>query len=162
MSPTHFQSILRTARMTDIFSKEKRSAIMRSIKSVGNASTELKLINIFRIHSIKGWRRNYAVIGKPDFVFPRRKIAVFVDGCFWHGHHCRNTTPKQNRMYWLAKIGRNRSRDQEITKIFEIRGWKVIRIWECELRKTALPVKLEILKSIDVFSAPKIRTKLLR
>lgn len=68
--------------MADIFDKEKRSAIMRQIKSKGNKSTELRLIAVFKKNKITGWRRHYPVKGHPDFVFPKEKIAVFVDGCF--------------------------------------------------------------------------------
>lgn len=79
--------------MADVFDKEKRSSIMQCVRSKGNKSTEIKLIQVFAENGITGWRRNYQVKGHPDFVFPKRKIAVFVDGCFWHGHDCRNTRP---------------------------------------------------------------------
>ena len=121
--------------MTDIFSKETRSSVMRGIKSKGNKSTELKLIEIFKQRGIKGWRRNYHVIGKPDFVFLNKKIAVFADGCFWHGHNCRNLTPRQNEEFWRLKVERNRQRDIKITSIFEVRGWTVFRFWECQIKK---------------------------
>lgn len=106
---------------------------MRQIKSRNNKSTEIKLIEIFKAESIKGWRRNYTLFGNPDFVFPKLKITLFVDGCFWHGHNCRNTTPKNNEMYWTAKINRNKNRDIEVTRLLIKKGWKVLRIWECEL-----------------------------
>ena len=85
--------------MADTFSKEKRSQIMRQVKSSRNKSTEIKLIDFFKRYSIKGWRRNYKLFGKPDFVFLKSKKAIFVDGCFWHGHDCRNTKPKDNKEY---------------------------------------------------------------
>ena len=69
------------------------------------------------------------------FVFPEKRIAIFVDGCFWHGHECRNITPSDNAEYWKKKRERNKRHDLEITKLFEKRGWMVIRIWECELKK---------------------------
>ena len=72
----------------------------------------------------------------PDFVFLNRKLAVFVDGCFWHGHDCRNTRPDANAEYWNAKRERNIKHDAEITARFESRGWKVLRIWECELKRS--------------------------
>ena len=122
--------------MTDIFSIEKRTEIMKAIKPKGNRSTEIKLIEFFRINHIKGWRRNYNVKGHPDFVFLNEKIVVFVDGCFWHGHNCRNITPKQNAEYWNKKRAYNIKHDKEITELFETRGWLVIRIWECELKKS--------------------------
>jgi DNA mismatch endonuclease (patch repair protein) len=120
--------------MADVFSKEKRSQIMRQVKSNRNKSTELKLIQYFKRYKIKGWRRNYKTFGNPDFVFITQKIAIFVDGCFWHGHNCRNTKPKVNKEYWDNKIGKNIQRDKLVTEKLETKGWTVIRIWECELK----------------------------
>lgn len=108
---------------------------MQKVKSKGNKSTEEKLIEIFKQYEIKGWRRNYPVIGKPDFVFPDKKIVVFADGCFWHGHHCRNITPKQNWAYWDKKRRRNIQRDKDVTSNFENRGWTVLRYWECDIKR---------------------------
>lgn len=121
--------------MSDVFNKDKRSEIMSAVRSKKNKSTELKLIEIFKENNIKGWRRNYPVKGHPDFIFLEKKIAVFVDGCFWHGHDCRNTRPSDNADYWTKKRERNIRHDKEITALFERRGWTVIRIWECELKK---------------------------
>lgn len=120
--------------MADIFTKEKRSEVMSHIRSKNNKSTELKLIKIFKEYGITGWRRNYNVKGHPDFVFLKKKIAVFVDGCFWHGHNCRNHKPEDNSDYWCKKIINNQRRDKKITKLFKDRGWIVIRIWECEFK----------------------------
>lgn len=121
--------------MADVFDKEKRSEIMRAVKSSKNKSTEEKLIAYFKENKITGWRRNYKVYGKPDFVLPDLRIAIFVDGCFWHGHDCRNTHPEQNKEYWQRKIARNMARDKEVTEHLERLGWNVIRIWECEFLK---------------------------
>lgn len=121
--------------MADVFDGKKRSEIMKKVRSRNNKSTELKLIQVFRENSIKGWRRGYPVKGHPDFVFLDKKIAVFVDGCFWHGHNCRNTRPADNADYWTKKRELNMKHDKEITELFEKRGWRVIRIWECELKK---------------------------
>lgn len=134
--------------MADVFDKSKRSEIMRNICSKGNKSTELTLIKVFHEYGITGWRRNYPVKGHPDFVFLKKKIAVFVDGCFWHGHNCRNTHPKENEEFWENKIARNIKRDKMITETFEQRGWTVIRIWECELRKKNRAILLSKLKSV--------------
>ena len=120
---------------------------MRAVKSKGNKSTEIKLIQIFRENKIKGWRRNYKLFGKPDFVFPKRRIVVFVDGCFWHGHDCRNLRPSANAEYWRKKIQRNRERDRAVTEYLTGKNWQVIRIWECELRKGELD-KLKPLFSV--------------
>ena len=107
---------------------------MRAVKAKNNLSTEKRLLSIMRSRGIVGWRRNYPVKGKPDFVFLDRRVAVFVDGCFWHGHDCRNLKPKSNTDYWDKKINKNRDRDQRITNRFQMRGWRVVRIWECELK----------------------------
>lgn len=93
------------------------------------------MIEVFKEQHIAGWRRNYKVKGHPDFVFPEQRVAVFVDGCFWHGHDCRNTRPSDNQQYWREKRERNIERDKSTTALFEARGWTVLRIWECELKK---------------------------
>ena len=121
--------------VADVFDEKKRSEIMSKVHSKGNKSTELKLIQVFKGNGIIGWKRNYPVKGHPDFVFLDKKIAIFVDGCFWHGHDCRNTRPSDNADYWTKKSERNMKHDKEITELFERRGWTVIRIWECELKK---------------------------
>ena len=95
--------------MTDVFSKEKRSQIMRAVKQKNTKSTELELIKFFKTNNIIGWRRTYKLFGNPDFVFPKKRIAIFADGCFWHGHDCRNTKPKGNADYWNEKITKNNS-----------------------------------------------------
>lgn len=121
--------------MADVFDPQKRSNVMRQIKSKKNKSTEIRLIEIFKKNNVIGWKRNYPVRGHPDFVFLKCRIAVFVDGCFWHGHDCRNTRPKTNKEFWQKKRERNIKHDQEITELFEKRGWTVVRIWECELKR---------------------------
>jgi DNA mismatch endonuclease (patch repair protein) len=131
--------------MADTFSPKKRSEIMRAVRSKGNKSTELKLICIFKKYSIKGWRRNFKLHGNPDFVFPMKRIAVFVDGCFWHGHNCRNTKPKANAAYWEEKFRKNKTRDKLTSKTLIQNGWQVIRIWECEIKKSRLFKKLKVL-----------------
>lgn len=126
--------------MADIFNKEKRSEIMGKIRSKNNKTTELQLMQVFKDNGITGWKRNYKVIGRPDFVFLQQRIAIFVDGCFWHGHNCRNTVPVDNGEFWQKKRKRNIKRDVEVTKRFEARGWTVLRIWECELKKKNRPI----------------------
>ena len=121
--------------MADVFSSDKRSEIMKKVKPAGNKTTELQMIKAFEDFKISGWRRHYDVKGHPDFVFTKKRIAIFVDGCFWHGHDCRNTRPENNKEFWEKKRNRNIQHDKEITLRFESRGWTVIRIWECELKK---------------------------
>ena len=129
--------------MADIVDADTRSEIMSKVRSNGNKSTELRLIALFKAAAVFGWRRNYPVKGKPDFVFLKQRIAVFVDGCFWHGHDCRNTRPAVNTDYWTAKRESNMSRDIEVTAAFKSRGWRVLRIWECELKEVNKPKTLE-------------------
>jgi DNA mismatch endonuclease (patch repair protein) len=71
--------------MPDVFTKAKRSQLMSRIRSHGNKNTELALVRILRAQGITGWRRHQPVFGKTDFIFPRLRLAVFVDGCFWRG-----------------------------------------------------------------------------
>jgi DNA mismatch endonuclease (patch repair protein) len=121
--------------MTDVFTKQKRSAVMSLIRSRGNRDTELRLITVMRAHRITGWRRNWPVFGKPDFVFPKLKLAVFVDGCFWHGCPLHATSPKTNAAFWRKKIAANRTRDRLVTRTLRTRGWRVLRLWEHELKR---------------------------
>ena len=121
----------------DIFTKAKRSAVMALIRSSGNRATELRMIALFRAHGITGWRRNARVFGKPDFVFRRQRVAVFVDGCFWHGcpRPKHAPLPKNRAEWWAAKLRRNRIRDLEVTRTLRKAGWRVLRVWECALSR---------------------------
>jgi DNA mismatch endonuclease (patch repair protein) len=121
--------------MPDVFTPEKRSAVMSRIRGSGNKDTELRMIALFRTHEITGWRRKQKLFGKPDFVFPREKLAVFVDGCFWHRHlNCKFTyTPKSRVEFWLPKFQRNIARDRLVTRELRKAGWRVLRVWECDL-----------------------------
>lgn len=120
--------------MADVFSKEKRSEIMSRVRSKGNRATEKKLMSLFRENGIKGWRRNYRLFGSPDFVFPKKKIAVFVDGEFWHGHPTLGQIPETNREFWTNKIERNKARDNLVNQTLKDKGWIVVRIWQHELK----------------------------
>jgi len=113
-----------------------RSALMTRIRSTGNVTTELRMATLLRAAHLKGWRRHAILPGKPDFVWAHLKVALFVDGCFWHGHSCkRNLTPKVNAELWQTKIGRNKARDRRVSRALRERGWKVVRVWECQLAK---------------------------
>jgi DNA mismatch endonuclease (patch repair protein) len=121
--------------MTDVFSPEKRSAVMRQVKgrdttpemTVRRALTRLGLR--YRLH-----RKDLP--GAPDIVLPGRRLALFVHGCFWHGHDCARgaRVPKQNRDYWTAKIARTRARDERTRAALEALGWTPLVLWECELK----------------------------
>jgi DNA mismatch endonuclease (patch repair protein) len=121
--------------MSDVFTKAKRSAVMSRIRGAGNKDTELALIKILRSSRIKGWRRNSLVFGKPDFIFPIQRVAVFVDGCFWHGCPRCYRQPKSNVDFWKRKISGNKKRDLRVCRELKKRGWRVVRIWEHSLVK---------------------------
>lgn len=119
--------------MADIWSQSKRSEVMSLIRSHGNKETELRLIEILRASKITGWRRKQPLTGKPDFVFRRQRIAVFVDGCFWHGCPRCYKRPNSNQEFWDAKIDRNRRRDRLVARELRLSGWQVIRFWQHQL-----------------------------
>ena len=121
--------------MSDVFTKAKRSEVMSRIRGRGNKDTELALAKLMRRHGITGWRRNQPVFGKPDFIFPKLRVAIFVDGCFWHGCPKHATQPKGNRTFWKNKFTRNKTRDRVVNRGLRQRGWTVLRIWEHELRR---------------------------
>jgi DNA mismatch endonuclease (patch repair protein) len=127
----------------DTFSKAERSRIMSRVKSSGNKSTEAAFITLMTERGITGWRRHLPIFGKPDFVFRKTRIAVFIDGCFWHGcpKHCR--MPATNRDYWERKIGRNLERDKKVKRELRKAGWTVVRIWEHELKDGTVSRKLK-------------------
>ena len=120
--------------MADVFSKSKRSEIMSRVKGRGNAATEQRLIQLMQEAGIKGWRRNFPLFGKPDFVFPKQRVAVFVDGEFWHGHPTRAKIPETNREFWKEKITRNVARDREVNRVLKKKNWVVVRIWQKDLK----------------------------
>lgn len=132
--------------MVDVFPVVKRSKIMSNIRSQGNKTTELRFIKLLRRYGITGWRRGRKLPGKPDIVFSRQRIAVFLDGDFWHGNPKKYRPPKSNTDYWRKKICANRRRDREVGLILNEMGWKVVRIWESSLRdKEAVLAKIKIL-----------------
>jgi len=117
----------------DVFTKKKRSQVMAAIHSCGNKAAELRLASILRAAGITGWRRHQPIPGHPDFAFRRQRLAVFVDGCFWHGcrWHCR--MPKSRTEYWNPKIATNKKRDRMVNSLLRKRGWCMLRIWEYSL-----------------------------
>ena len=117
----------------DVFPVTKRSEIMSRVRGRGNKTTELALLSIFRRHGITGWRRHLPLFGNPDFVFRKCKLAVFVDGCFWHGCPKHGTKPMSNKAFWAAKLARNKSRDLLVIRTLRRQGWRVMRVWQHEL-----------------------------
>jgi DNA mismatch endonuclease (patch repair protein) len=119
----------------DRHTKEQRSRNMAAIRSRGNLTTEQKFLALLREHKLSGWRRHKkGAVGSPDFLFPKARVVVFVDGCFWHGcsKHC--IMPKSRLEYWESKIARNKSRDRVVTKHYKAKGWRVLRVWEHQLK----------------------------
>ena len=106
---------------------------MARVRGRGNLSTEQKLVALFRKASITGWRRHLKLPGTPDFAFPQKRLAIFVDGCFWHGCPKHATSPKTNRSFWRRKLANNVARDCRVDLELRSRGWRTLRIWEHEL-----------------------------
>ena len=121
--------------MPDVFTKAKRSEVMSRIRGRGNKDTEVVLARLFRAERITGWRRHTALVGRPDFTFRQQRVAVFVDGCFWHGCAKHSNMAVNNRAFWMKKLTGNQTRDRLVTRTLRKGGWRVVRVWEHELRK---------------------------
>ncbi|MFC1743354.1 very short patch repair endonuclease [Candidatus Riflebacteria bacterium] len=114
---------------------KKTSKLMKSVRSKGNKSTELRLKMSLIRAGVSGWQISpKSIKGKPDFYFKDLKIAIFVDGCFWHGCPSCGHVPKKNKEFWQEKFSRNKLRDNNTTLILKSRGFSVLRFWECELK----------------------------
>jgi len=138
--------------VADVFSKSKRSEVMSRIRGRGNRDTEMAFMKLLKAAGITGWRRHLALSldpraagtrtplagknrrVKPDFVFSAQRLVVFIDGCFWHGCPLHATAPKSNAEFWAAKLAENKVRDRHVNRALRRRGWRVVRIWEHELR----------------------------
>ena len=104
---------------------------------------ELKRRRVYFAEHVK------TIFGKPDIVFRRKKVAVFIDSDFWHGHPMRFIMPESNHEYWSSKIARNKERDRKVTKVLRSQGWKVIRLWEYDIKHKLEKSLDKILKEID-------------
>lgn len=136
--------------MADVFSKAKRSEVMARIRSRDNKATEIAFMTLLRSHRIIGWRRHLPITlpksskddlehrrrqVKPDFVFKARRVAVFIDGCFWHGCPIHSTKPEANREFWRNKLRGNRARDRFVDQALRQEKWTVLRFWEHQLHR---------------------------
>jgi len=120
--------------MTDNVDPSQRSKIMRSIRPRGNKSTEGRLVLLLKEAGIKGWQSQQKVANTtPDFIFPDQRLAIFVDGCFWHGCPAHFKLPANRSSYWAGKIMRNRERDLENSSQLGLSGWRTVRLWEHDL-----------------------------
>jgi DNA mismatch endonuclease, patch repair protein len=136
--------------MADVFTKAKRSEVMSRIRGRGNKATEIALARLLRQNKIAGWRRHLPIFGRPDFVFPKQKLAVFVDGCFWHGCRKHSSLPTNNRVFWKRKFSANKLRDHLVTRTLRSQGWRVLRIWEHEFgREKTLRLHRRILRALE-------------
>lgn len=135
---------MKKGKRTDVFSKEKRSEVMRAVKGKDTTPEVALRKALFAL----GYRYRLNVKnlpGKPDLVFPKHRTVIFVHGCFWHGHDCKRGArmPKSNVDYWRKKIAGNQARDKRNVAALEDLGWRVITVWECEL-KSLNPASLPI------------------
>ena len=113
--------------------------IMSRVRGRGNKATELRMLDVFRQNRITGWRRHKRIFGKPDFIFLKARLAVFVDGCFWHGCPKHASEPASNRGFWRRKLERNKVRDRLVNRTLKYRGWRVLRVWQHELSQKNEP-----------------------
>lgn len=127
--------------MADTRTPEQRSRIMAAVKGK-NTTPELELRRALHAAGVRGWRNHYKVAaGTPDLAWPALKVAVFVDGAFWHGHPSRHRVGRSGA-YWDEKIARNVERDRRVDAELQATGWTVLRVWDFEVRKD-LPTVVE-------------------
>ncbi|MDW8310783.1 MAG: very short patch repair endonuclease [Verrucomicrobiales bacterium] len=166
--------------MPDRFTRQKRSAVMARIRSRGNRDTELALARLLRRHGITGWRRHRAIRSpksgggkfrvRPDFVFPKGRLAIFVDGCFWHGcpKHAppgrwlrkssmseepggsRGKPARTGKRFWQQKLAANRTRDRAVNRALRAAGWRVLRVWEHELQSLKAEGRMQNAESVKL------------
>lgn len=134
--------------MTDVLTPEQRKRNMSRIRGK-NTSPELKLRKMLWESGIRGYRVHYKLPGKPDIVFTRKKVVVFVDGCFWHKCPVCFRPPETNAEFWNEKLQKNVERDLKVTKELEDLGWTVLRFWEHEVKKTPEDVVARILLALN-------------
>ena len=121
--------------MADRITEEKRRRVMQAVKSK-DTGPELAVRRIMHKLGYRYRLHKKGLPGRPDLVFARRKKVIFVHGCFWHGHDCRyGRPPESRREYWLPKLERNRERDRENKAELESLGWKVLTVWECQIKR---------------------------
>lgn len=120
--------------MVDTVSKDVRSRVMRCIPSRGTKPEVLMRLALVR-SGLRGWRMHVSNLpGKPDFTFSKKRLAVFVDGCFWHGCKYCYRGPKSNKRYWNSKLLSNKARDMKNSKMLLSSGWRILRLWEHQVR----------------------------
>jgi DNA mismatch endonuclease, patch repair protein len=135
----------------DRVSASVRSSIMRRVRGANNRSTERRFVAALVRRGVRGWQRSGITLpGRPDLVFPDRKIAVFLDGCFWHRcPRCARPMPVSRASYWQAKIDRNVERDRQATRALRKLGWNVVRLWEHQLTSDLASAVNRLLRALE-------------
>jgi DNA mismatch endonuclease (patch repair protein) len=134
--------------MADVHTREQRSYNMSRVKGK-NTGLELKFRKKLFIKGCRGYRLNYKLPGNPDLVFPKKKVSVFIDGCFWHKCPKCFKSPKSNKAFWKSKIEGNVERDKKANASLKKSGWKVIRIWEHDMRKDINKSCQKVIKALS-------------
>lgn len=131
--------------MADVLTPDQRHRNMAAIHS-DSTGPELKFRHAIWQYGFRYRKNDKRLPGTPDLVLPKYRTVIFVHGCFWHGHKgCKYyTIPKTNTNFWVAKISRNQERDQEVWRQLEAKGWFVIIVWECQLKKARLQETVEL------------------
>jgi DNA mismatch endonuclease (patch repair protein) len=140
--------LIEVGGVADVLDAEKRSEVMSLIRARGNKETEMLLASILRKNMISGWRRHLPLMGRPDFTFRKNRLVVFVDGCFWHCCPSHSNIPANNHAFWKKKLTGNVERDKLVSRTLKRAGWKVIRIWEHDLRNEKKTAQ-RILKALE-------------
>lgn len=142
--------------MTDKFTPEQRSAVMRKVPGK-DSSAEMKLRRLLTRMGLRYRLHRKDLPGSPDVAMPGRKAAIFVHGCFWHGHDCKRGArmPVANADYWAAKISRNRARDAAALEALSLMGWRPLVVWECELNKDEAAVQAKVSAALGLDAHPR-------
>ena len=123
---------------------------MAAIHSSGNVTTELNLVRFFRKEGISHWRRHQKIFNvRPDFIFPKQRVVIFVHGCFWHGCKLHRSIPKTNVKFWREKINGNKKRDIAVLRKIKHFGWKPLIVWEHGIKKYPEDVIKKIKKALN-------------
>ncbi len=126
--------VLNSGRMTDVFTTQKRTSIMSRVRTE-NTNAEIKVGAVLAKRRVQIARHDRSLPGSPDFTLPWFKVAVFVHGCFWHGHVCsRGRLPRTRHAFWSNKIKANQLRDERVRRKLRTLGWRTLVVWECRLR----------------------------
>lgn len=143
--------------MPDVFAPEKRHEIMQNVKTK-NTAPEIKLRSLLHKNGFRFRVNRKDLPGKPDIVLPKYRAVIFVHGCFWHGHDCpRGQRPQTNADFWNQKIDRNVIRDKSDVSLLESLGWRVLIVWECEIKKKNEAVLLSRVKEFLLHSTNTIQ-----